>query len=103
MLIDTHAHLDFPDFSSDLPEVVARAEAAGISRILSIGTDLAASRRAVALAERFPSVYAAVGWHPGHVLDAPEDVIPDIAELAEHPRVVALGECGREGNGPRKT
>ena len=94
MLIDTHAHLDFPDFSPDLPDVVARAQAAGIHRILSIGTDLSASRRAVDLADRFPSVYAVVGWHPGHVLDAPENVVPELTGLAGHPKVVALGECG---------
>jgi len=94
MLIDTHAHLDFPDFAQDLPAVIDRAEAAGIGRILSIGTDLAASRRAVDIAERFPSVYAAIGWHPGHVLDAPGDVAPDLLNLVDHPKVVALGECG---------
>jgi len=61
---DTHAHLDFPDYASDLPEVVARAQAAGIERIISIGTDLESSARALTLAEQYPCVYAAVGWHP---------------------------------------
>ena len=94
MLIDTHAHLDFPDFSSDLAEVVERAQRAGVERIISIGTDEAASARAVALAERFPSVYAAVGWHPGHFLDAPEDITRGLQKWVNHPKVVAIGECG---------
>lgn len=61
---DTHAHLDFPDFAPDVESVVARAAEAGIHRIISIGCDLESSQRAIALAERFPSVWAAVGWHP---------------------------------------
>ena len=97
---DTHAHLDFPDFAADLPEVVARAEAAGISRIISIGTDLESSRRAVAIAERFPSVFAAVGWHPGHASEAPADIRPALRELAVHPKVVAIGETGLDYHRP---
>ncbi len=92
--IDTHAHLDFPDFAEDLPGVIERAAAAGIDRIISIGCDFASSRRAIALAERFPGVYAAVGWHPGHSADAPDDVRSELALLARHPKVVAIGECG---------
>jgi TatD DNase family protein len=91
---DTHAHLDFPDFQDDLPQIVERAEAAGIGRIVSIGTDLASSRNAVALAERFGTVRAAVGWHPGHALEAPEDIRWELRELARHPRVAAIGETG---------
>lgn len=94
MWIDTHAHLDFSDFSTDLPEVVERANQAGVERILTIGTDLEASKRAVTLAERFTGVYAVVGWHPGHVSDAPADVTDDLLRLVDHPKVVALGECG---------
>ena len=61
---DTHAHLDFPDYAKDLTEVIARAQAAGITRIISIGTNLESSAQAVKLAERFECVFAAVGWHP---------------------------------------
>ena len=64
MFYDTHAHLDYPDFAEELPAVIARAEAAGIARIISIGTDLASSVRAIKLAEEYPNVFAAVGWHP---------------------------------------
>jgi TatD DNase family protein len=91
---DTHAHLGFPDFDRDLAEVVERAAAAGIERIITIGTDLESSTKAVAIAERFPAVFAAVGWHPTHVLEAPADVRPALRELAKHPKVVAIGETG---------
>ena len=91
---DTHAHLDFPDFEADLPQVIERARAAGIARIISIGTDLDSSARALRLAERFDCVFAAVGWHPSHVTAAPEDVRPALRQLAKHPRVVAVGETG---------
>jgi TatD DNase family protein len=91
---DTHAHLDYPDFGDDLPQVLARAEAAGIGKIISIGTDLASSARAVKLAEQFPNVFAAVGWHPSHATEAPSDFRPGLRDLARHPKVVALGETG---------
>jgi len=91
---DTHAHLGFPDFASDLNDVVARASDAGIAKIITIGTDAESSARAVAIADQFPNVFAAVGWHPTHVLDAPEDVRPNLRELAKHPKVVAIGETG---------
>ncbi len=91
---DTHAHLDSPDFAGDLTEIMARAEAAGISKIVSIATDLESSWRAIQLAERFPNVFAAVGWHPSDALEAPEDFRPALRELAQHPKVVALGETG---------
>jgi TatD DNase family protein len=91
---DTHAHLDFPDFSGDIDAVLERARAAGIDRIVTIGCDVESSLRAIALAERHPGVFAAVGWHPGYVMAAPEDVRPWLRDIAKHPRVVAIGECG---------
>ncbi len=91
---DTHAHLDYPDYRDDLPDVIERARAAGITRIISIGTDLNSSRRAIKLAERFPGVFAAVGWHPANTPQAPEDIRPALRELVKHPRVVAIGETG---------
>ncbi len=94
VFFDTHAHLDYPDYAPDLPEVIARADAAGISKIISIGTNLASSERAIALAERFPTMFAVVGWHPTDALDAPEDLRPALRELARHPKVVAIGETG---------
>jgi TatD DNase family protein len=91
---DTHAHLGFPQFAADLPAVIERAHEAGIAKIVCIGTDLESSARAIQIAEAHPHVYAAVGWHPTHVLDAPEDVRPALRELARHPKVVAVGETG---------
>jgi TatD DNase family protein len=91
---DTHAHLDFPDFEADLREVVARAGRAGVTRIVTIGTTLEGSRRAVALAERFPGVFAAVGVHPGHVDESPDEIRDPLRRLAAHPKVVAIGETG---------
>ncbi len=95
MLIDTHAHLDFPEFAEDLDEVVARARDAGVTRIISIGTGLETSARAIVLAERFPGVvYAAVGVHPNHVHEERPDFTGPLRELASHPGVVAIGEIG---------
>src|SRR5260370_36263245 len=91
---DTHARLDYPDFAVELPQIVERAAAAGIAKIITIATDLDSSRRALQLAERFPSVFAAVGWHPSDASEAPEDFRPALRELAKHPKVVALGETG---------
>ena len=91
---ETHAHLDYPDYAADLPQVIERAHAAGVTKMISIGTDLASSGRAIALSERFPSVFAAVGWHPCNANEAPEDLRPALRKLAGHPKVVAIGETG---------
>ena len=91
---DTHAHLDYPDYEKDFAEVLARAQAAGITKIISIATDLASSRRALALAEQHPMIYAAVGWHPSNAHEAPADIRAELRELARHPKAVAIGECG---------
>ena len=91
---DTHAHLDYPDFAGDFDAVLERATAAEITRIICIGTDADSSRRAVALADRHPQIYAVVGWHPSDAMQAPPDVRPLLRELAAHPKVVALGETG---------
>jgi len=94
IFFDTHAHLDYPDYTNDRAEVVARAQALGITKIISIGTSLDSSERAIRLAEQFPSVYAAVGWHPTEALNAPSDLRPALREFAGHPKVVAIGETG---------
>ena len=93
-LIETHAHLDYPDFAPDLEGVISRAAEAGVTRIISIGTGLESSRRAVALAERFPNVHAVVGIHPTNVTEEGLDFLPALGELARHPKVVAIGETG---------
>jgi len=94
MLIETHAHLDYPDFAPDFDTVLQRATEAGVTRIITIGTSVESSRRAVKLAETFANVYAAIGVHPTSVDDAEEDVITPLRELAKNRRVVAIGEAG---------
>jgi TatD DNase family protein len=94
MLIDTHAHLDYPDFEKDLPAVIEAARSAGVTRIITIGTGVESSRRAVALAERFDSVYAVVGLHPTYVEEESGDWLGEIRTLASHPKVAAIGETG---------
>ncbi|MEO7165432.1 MAG: TatD family hydrolase [Spartobacteria bacterium] len=94
MLIDTHAHLDYPDFATDFDAVLARAQETGVTRIITIGTSLASSQRAVQLAEKHSNVFAVIGVHPSSAEDAPEDVITPLRELAKNPRVAAIGETG---------
>ena len=94
MLIETHAHLDYPDFAADLDDVVRRANEAGVTRIITIGTSIESSRRAVELAEKYPGIYAVIGVHPTNAEQAGEDVITPLRELAKSPRVVAIGETG---------
>jgi TatD DNase family protein len=94
MLVETHAHLDYPDFANDLDDVVRCANEAGVTRIITIGTSIESSRRAIDLAEKYPAVYAAIGVHPTSVEAAEEDVLTPLRELAKHPRVVAIGETG---------
>jgi TatD DNase family protein len=94
MLVETHAHLDFPDFVNDLDDVLRRAAEAGVTRVITIGTSIASSRRAIELAERHPAVYAAIGIHPTHAEQAEEDVFTPLRELAKNRRVVAVGETG---------
>ncbi len=94
MLIDTHAHLDYPDFADDLAEVILRAAENGVTRIVSIGTGLESSARAVALADANPGVYAVIGVHPTNVEEEIADFLPQLRELALNPKVVAIGETG---------
>ncbi len=94
MLIETHAHLDYPDFADDFNEVLERAEAAGVSRIITIGTSLESSRRAVELAEKHQNIFAVIGVHPTAAETGEEDVITPLREIARSPRVVAIGETG---------
>src|SRR5437762_4471770 len=94
MLIETHAHLDYPDFAHDFNDVLHRASEAGVTRIITIGTSIESSRRAVDLAEKYPNVFAVIGVHPTYALEAAEDVITPLRELAKNSRVVAIGEIG---------
>ena len=94
MLIDTHAHLCFPDFSDDLPRIVEQARAVGVERILSIATTLEDARRTLTLAQQYDDVYASVGLHPGDVPEHSLGDMPELVALAKGPKVVAIGETG---------
>lgn len=94
MLIETHAHLDYPDFAGDFDDVLRRATEAGVTRIITIGTSLESSRRAVELAGKYANIFAVIGVHPSYVEKSEEDVIDPLRELAKNPRVVAIGETG---------
>ena len=94
MLADSHAHIDDERFDADREEVVARALAAGVSLIVNIGADMASSARSVALAEKYPGIYAAVGMHPHDSQDMKETDYRQLEQWANHPKVVAIGEIG---------
>lgn len=94
MLVETHAHLDDPRFAEDLDAVIARAQEAGVTRIITIGTSLESSRAAITLSDRYSSVYAAVGIHPSYVDEEKSEFISELRSLACHPKVVAIGEIG---------
>jgi TatD DNase family protein len=93
-LIDTHTHLDFPHFDSDREHVIERAANAGVRAIVNVGADLASSQAAVALAEAYPQVYAAVGVHPHDAKTLTGEMLEELRALASHPKVVAIGEIG---------
>jgi TatD DNase family protein len=93
-LFDTHAHLHFPDFAEDLDRVLARARDAGLRGIVTIGTDRDSNRATVAMAERYPDIWASVGIHPHNAAEATEEDFVEMERLARSPRVVAFGEMG---------
>ncbi len=93
-LIDSHAHLDFPQFDSDRDSVIRRAYEAGVAQIVNPGTDLASSRRAVSLAERHAGIFAAVGVHPHDAVTLTDETLSALAQLADSSHVVATGEIG---------
>jgi TatD DNase family protein len=109
MLIDSHAHLDMPHFDADRDSVIARAQAAGVAAILTLGVDAASSQRAVTLAQRYHQVFAAVGIHPHEAEHATPEVYRTLMELArarEANRIIAWGEIGLDYHylhAPRET
>lgn len=94
MLVDTHCHLDFPDFSAERDEVVARAEVAGIARMVTISTRVKRFDAIRAIAETYPSVYCSVGTHPHNAGEERGISAEEIIALADHEKVVAIGEAG---------
>jgi len=94
MLIDTHCHLDFPEFDADRDLVVQRARDAGVETIINVASSLKASRDAVALSERFPRVFASIGVHPHDARACDEAAFAEVRSLAQAGKVVAIGEVG---------
>jgi TatD DNase family protein len=94
MLVDSHCHLDFPDFADELDAVVARARAADIGRIVTISTRVAKHAGLLAIAERFPDVFCSVGTHPHNAHEELDVTAADLVVRARHPKVVAIGEAG---------
>jgi TatD DNase family protein len=94
MFVDSHTHLCYPDFAEELPQIIERAQAARVTRIVSIATDLEAARKTLGIAQRYEAVYAAVGLHPGEVPNVSLCDMKELAQLATEPKVVAIGETG---------
>lgn len=94
VLVDSHCHLDFPDFAAEVDEVVARAGDAGVRLMVTISTKVSEFDRVRALAERFANVYCSVGIHPHEAAREPDIDTARLVELARHPKVVGIGETG---------
>lgn len=94
MLVDSHCHLDFPDFDDERADVIARAEAAGVARMVTICTRLANEPHVRAIAEEFPSVFYAAGTHPMSAAQEPLVSVEELVALSDHPKFVGIGESG---------
>ena len=94
MLVDSHCHLDFPDFAPERDAVVARALAAGVGRMVTISTRVRRFPEILAIAEAYPQVYCSVGTHPHNAHEELDITAQELVRLAGHPKVVAIGEAG---------
>lgn len=94
MLFDTHVHLNVDQFKEDQEEVIKRARANGVERMVVVGFDHETITAAIALVEKYPFIYAAVGWHPVDAIDFTDEDLRWLEELSQHEKVVALGEMG---------
>jgi TatD DNase family protein len=94
VLVDSHCHLDFPDFVPDLDSIVERAHAADVACMVSISTRVRKFDTLLAIAEGFPNVYCSVGTHPHYAHEEPEVTVDDLIARTRHPKVVAIGEAG---------
>jgi len=105
MLVDSHCHLDFPDFAAELDAVVARAKAAGVGRLVTISTRVKKHAELIAIAEKFLDVFCSVGTHPHHADEELDIDATALIAIAAHPKVVAIGEAGLDyhyDTGPRE-
>jgi TatD DNase family protein len=93
-LVDSHTHLDFPDFDGQRDDIVARAAAAGVRRMVTICTRLRHVPRVQALADAYPGVFFAAGTHPMSVAEEPMATLSELVALAQHPKMVGIGETG---------
>jgi TatD DNase family protein len=93
-LIDSHCHLDFPDFAAELDGVVARARSVGVERIVTISTRVARQNDLLAIADRFPDVFCSIGTHPHNAHEELDIIVADLVARTRHPKVVAIGEAG---------
>ncbi len=94
MLVDSHCHLDFPDFAEELDDVVRRAGTAGVATMLTISTKVREFERILRLAERFENIWCSVGLHPHEAAAEPELTTERLVELAGHAKVIGIGETG---------
>jgi len=94
VFIDTHAHLDFPDFKTEVPAVIGRAHEAHVSNIINVGVDYESSKHSLDLARKYPEIYATVGMHPHCAKDLDIETRGKLATLCGHQKVVAIGEIG---------
>ncbi len=104
MLVDSHCHLDFPDFAADIDGIVDRARAAGIGRMVTISTRIRRQPELIAIAERFPDVFCSIGTHPHHAHEELDIGTADIVAQTRNANVVAIGEAGLDyfyDNSPR--
>jgi TatD DNase family protein len=105
-VIDSHCHLDYPGLAEDIEGVLSRAEAAGVGLLVSIGTRVRKFESVLRIAERFPQVWCTVGTHPHHAVEEPDVTARDLIDLAQHPKVVGIGEAGLDYHydfSPRET
>jgi TatD DNase family protein len=106
MLVDSHCHLDFPDFASELDAVVGRARAAGIGSIVSVSTRMRRQSALLAIAERFPEVYCSIGTHPHYAHEEADISLAELVAASRGDKVVAIGEAGLDyyyDRSPRET
>ncbi len=94
MLVDSHCHLDFPEFAPELDEVVARARAAGVGRMVTISTRVRKLPQVIAVAEKYLEIFASVGTHPHNAHEELDIDAAELVRLARHPKIVAIGEAG---------
>ncbi|MGE0846910.1 MAG: TatD family hydrolase [Flavobacteriaceae bacterium] len=105
MLVDSHCHLDFPDFAEELDDVVGRARDAGVGRMVTICTRVRRFPQVLAVADRFPDIYCSVGTHPHNAHEELDVTVEELIGLSRHEKVVAIGEAGLDyhyDNSPRE-